>query len=138
MFFLFFLVFLGFFLSFLNCVVLISDSLAFFKPLVLIFYVPNLYSSGGYLIPSSNSFFFPSSEFSALAPTLSPLFNMPVEMRGLLHPDLQCFLKCYRLAVFCVSLSSRFNLSCSCYDYVLRQIFSAYPFVSSLKGLSIW
>ena len=57
------------------------DSRAFFKHLVLIFNVPNLYCSGACLIPSSTSFF-PNSEFSALAPTSSPLFNRPVEVRA--------------------------------------------------------
>lgn len=137
----FFLVFFGFFGGFFELLELRSFNIrfiGFFQAFSFNFLCSKFIQLWWVFDSFIQQFFFPSSEFSALAPTLSPLFNMPVEMRGLLHPDLQCFLKCYRLAVFCVSLSSRFNLSCSCYDYVLRQIFSAYPFVSSLKGLSIW
>ena len=51
-----------------------SNSRAFFKPLFLIFDVPNLCSSGACLISSSTSFF-PNSKFSALAPAPIPFFK---------------------------------------------------------------
>lgn len=59
-----------------------SNSRAFFKPLFLIFDVPNLCSSGACLISSSTSFF-PNSKFSALAPTPIPFFKRLVGVSAL-------------------------------------------------------
>lgn len=91
-------VFCSLFLSFLNCVACNSDSRAFFKLLFLIFDVPNLCSSGACLIPLP-TIFSPNSEFSALAPTPSPFFNRPVDVRALVT-SFKMFPK--RLLPYCV------------------------------------
>ena len=75
-----------------------SDSSALFKFLFLIFDVPNLHNSGVSLIPSSISYF-PSTEFSAFAPMLIPLFGKPVNVRAL-TPSFAIFPKI--LPHFCV------------------------------------